>query len=163
MNAKDAIKMNLEMSQMVSLGYLEDLTDEQLMMRPHSGCNHINWQIGHLVASENQLGNGVKPGGMPDLPEGMADKYTKETTSSDDPADFCTKEELMAAYQAQRAATLANLDATDDAELGAESPEELRGYAPTVASVYNLQGSHWMMHAGQWVIVRRQLGKPPIF
>jgi hypothetical protein len=24
----------------------------------------------------------------------------------------------------------------------------------------SMQGSHWMMHAGQWVIVRRNLGKP---
>jgi len=24
-------------------------------------------------------------------------------------------------------------------------------------------GSHWMMHAGQFVPIRRKLGKPPLF
>ena len=34
---------------------------------------------------------------------------------------------------------------------------------PTVASLFSLAGTHWVMHAGQWAIVRRQLGRPPLF
>jgi hypothetical protein len=41
--------------------------------------------------------------------------------------------------------------------------ESMQGYAPTVAAVYDMQGSHYLMHAGQWVVVRRQLGKPPLY
>jgi len=26
-----------------------------------------------------------------------------------------------------------------------------------------LHPQHWLMHAGQWAVVRRKLGKPPLF
>ena len=50
-----------------------------------------------------------------------------------------------------------------DADFDQPGPEPMRAYCPTVGSVFTLQGTHWMMHAGQWAIVRRKLGKPPLF
>ena len=50
-----------------------------------------------------------------------------------------------------------------DDDLDKESPESMKQYAPTTGHVFELLGSHWMMHCGQWVIVRRQLGKAPLF
>ena len=35
-------------------------------------------------------------------------------------------------------------------------------HAPTLGALYLMQGGHWLMHCGQWVIVRRQLGKPVV-
>ena len=48
-------------------------------------------------------------------------------------------------------------------DLDKPGPESMREYAPTVASVLMLLGSHWLMHAGQFVPIRRKLGKPPLF
>jgi hypothetical protein len=28
-----------------------------------------------------------------------------------------------------------------------------------MGALCNMMGSHWMMHAGQWVVVRRELGR----
>ena len=100
---------------------------------------------------------------MPALPAGMADKYTKEAATSNNASQFSTKAELLEAYHAQRGGTLKALDAADSADLEKESPESVRAYAPTIGAVYSLQGSHWLMHCGQWVVVRRELGKPPLF
>ena len=41
-----------------------------------------------------------------------------------------------------------------------ERAEAMRDYAPTIGAVFNLIGLHAMMHAGQFVPVRRMLGKP---
>ena len=49
MNARDAIKGSIGTAQMISLGYLEDLTDAEMMHRPHPEINHIKWQVGHLI------------------------------------------------------------------------------------------------------------------
>lgn len=163
MNAREAIKLSIGSAQFVTLGYLEDLTDEQLMMRPHPKCNHINWQFGHLIASEREMVEGACPGAMPPLPAGFEEKYNRQTAASDDPALFCTKAELLAAFHQQRAATLAALDKLSDSDLDKPGPESMRSYAPTIASLFELQGGHYLMHAGQWVIVRRQLGKPALF
>ncbi|MHC4877508.1 MAG: DinB family protein, partial [Planctomycetota bacterium] len=103
MNSRDAIKAGLDMGNLVGMAYLEDMTDDELMQRPVPGCNHIKWQIGHLIASENQINEGVAPGSMPALPEGFAERYTKETSTSDDPAAFDSKETLLGLYQEQRA------------------------------------------------------------
>jgi hypothetical protein len=160
MKAKEAIKMAIEMGDMVSLPYLEDLNDSELMRRPCPGCNHINWQIGHLIASENHMLNQVLPGSLPPLPAGLAEKYSKDTASSDDASKFSKKDELLNIHKQQRAATLVALDKLTDDKLDAATGLD---YAPTIGSVMTMQGSHWLMHAGQWVVVRRQLGRKPLF
>jgi hypothetical protein len=157
MDSRAAIKLAIDMGDLVAKSYLNDLSDADFMRRPHPSCNHINWQVGHLIASENQMGNLAVPGSMPPLPSGFAEKYTRETVSSDDPAQFASKEVLMRVYAEQRAATLAALETVTDQDLDKATG---MNYAPTVGSMFSLQGSHWLMHVGQWVIVRRQLGKP---
>jgi uncharacterized damage-inducible protein DinB len=62
-----------------------------------------------------------------------------------------------------KAASLAAVDATPDEQLDAPGPEDMREYAPTVAAVLMLLGTHWLMHAGQFVPIRRKLGKSPLF
>jgi hypothetical protein len=160
MKAHDLVKMQLEMADMICLGYLQDLTDEQWMLRPHPGCNHLNWQVGHLVASENEMMSIIVPNTMPPLPSGFREKYTKETAGSNDPANFVKKDELLRLQKEQRAGTLTALAKINESDF--EKPTGAN-YAPTVAAMLNLQGSHWLMHAGQWVVVRRQCGRPPLF
>jgi len=163
MNSRDAIKLAIDMGDMISMSYLQDLTDEQLMQRPHPECNHLNWQMGHLIAAERMMIEGVAPGSMPALPEGFAERYSKETDKSDDANAFDTKEELLRVYQEQRAGTLAALSKLSDEELDNPSPEAMRSFVPNVGGMFSMQGSHWLMHAGQWAVLRRQLGKPPLF
>lgn len=160
MDSRTALKLSLSTADMVALGYLSDLTDADLMLRPHPGCNHLNWQVGHLIISEHRMLEQAFPGKMPPLPSGFAEKYAKETAGSNDPSAFATKDALLKAFQEQRAATLKILEGLSDADLDKDTGIP---YAPTAGAVLSLQGSHWLMHAGQWVIVRRQLGKPAMF
>jgi len=160
MNAKDAIKLSIDMGRMISTGYVEDLTDQELLHRPAKGANHINWQLGHLIQSENEMINIVAPGAMPPLPAGFAEKYTKDTASSDNAAGFLKKAELLKAFEEQRVGTLKALEKTSEADLDKPTGVE---YAPTVGAMYSMQGTHWVMHAGQWAVVRRQLGRKPLF
>lgn len=162
MHVRDVLKHSIDLGRMVATAYLDDLDDAALMMRPHPACNHLKWQIGHLITSEHGIIDSVVPGSMPPLPKGFRDRYSKETVASDDPAAFDTKAELMRVLDEQRAGTLAALASLPDAEFDKPAPEPMREYAPTIAAAFDLQGSHWMMHAGQWVIVRRALGKPVI-
>ncbi len=163
MNARDATKAGIEMGSFVCNAYLDDLTDAQLLERPLPGTNHIAWQLGHLIAAENGMLSAVKPGSMPKLPDGFAEKHNKETAGSDNPADFLTKAEYVKLAKEQRAATYALLDSLRDEDLDQPGPEAMRSYCPTVGSVFTMQGSHWLMHGGQWAIIRRKLGKPPLF
>lgn len=160
MNARQAIKISIEMGRFVGLGYLADLSDEDLFQRPCAGCNHINWQVGHLISAENHHINKAVTGSLPPLPAGFAEQYAKETAAIDDPAKFRKKAELLEIFAQQRALTLATLDKLTDDDLDKPSGMD---FFPTVASLFELQGSHWLMHAGQWAVVRRQLGHKPLF
>lgn len=160
MKAQQAIQIAIDTGQMIALGYLEDLTDQELFHRPAPGANHINWQLGHLIVAEHQMINTAKPGSMPPLPEGFADRYAKEAASCDDPSRFLTKEQLLAVFRQQRAATLQALHSLSEEELDRPSGVP---YAPTVAALFSMQGTHWVMHAGQWAVIRRQLGRKPLF
>jgi len=159
MQTREALKLAIDTADMISNAYLADLSDADFMHRPHAECNHINWQVGHLIVSEHNMLQGFAPGGMPPLPEGMAARYSKETAGSDDPSRFMSKSELMAAYKTQRQATLRALEQISDADLDKATGIS---YAPIVAALFSMQGSHWLMHCGQWVIVRRNLGKPVV-
>jgi hypothetical protein len=163
MNAREAIRSSIEMSGFISTMYLDGLSDAELLIRPVPGMNHIAWQLGHLIISENQMVEKTVPGSMPALPAGFAEKHTKETAPSDDPKAFCTKDQYVELMQTQRAATLAALAKLSDADLDRDAPEEFREYAKRVADVFNTQSAHWLMHAGQWVAVRRKLGRPAMF
>jgi len=159
MTVHDAIRMTMDSADRVCMTYLSDLTDEEMMRRPAPGMNHIKWQVGHLIAAENMMVDGVLPNSMPTLPVGFADLYSKQTIGLDDAQAFHTKEELLALYREQRAATLAALEKMTPEDF--DKPTGI-SYAPTVGAIFSMQGTHWMMHAGQWAVLRRQLGRQPL-
>ncbi len=163
MNAREAIKASMDTPHMIVGAYLEDLTDEELLIRPVEGTNHIAWQLGHLISSEHTMIDQVCPGAMPPLPDGFAEKYTKETSKLDDPSAFHTKSEYLKLYQEQRAGTLAALDSLTDDDLDKPAPESMQKLAPNVGALFSMQPTHWTMHSGQWAVLRRKLGRPPLF
>jgi len=161
MNAKDAIKNVVEFCHMVTTMYVQDLEPEDLFVRSVPNTNHIAWQLGHLIASDHQMLSELGYT-APDLPENFAAAHTTETAGSDEPASFHTKDEYLALEDQMKAAALAAIDATLDADLDKPAPESMRGYAPTVAAVLTMVGTHWLLHAGQFVPIRRKIGKPPL-
>lgn len=159
MTAKDALKHNVEFCHMVTTRYLSDFSDADLMVRAAPGANHTAWQLGHLVSSAHGIltALGHRP---PALPAGFAESHTKETSASDDPARFRSRDEYVRLLGSMKDATLAALQATPEADLDKPAPESFRRFFPTVAACFHLLGTHPMMHAGQIVSVRRKLGKP---
>lgn len=163
MNATELLRFETGLAEMVCMAYLNDLSDEDLMRRPAPGCNHIKWQVGHLIASDHGMISALFPGRVPSLPEGFAERYSKERAASDDGPSFDSKQDLLQHYRDQRKAALEVLGSLSPEDLSAASPESMQAYAPTVGAVFSMLGSHWMMHCGQWAVVRRQLGHPPLF
>jgi hypothetical protein len=105
----------------------------------------------------------VCPGLMPQLPPQFAERHDRKLCGSDDPANFLTKDEYLRLYDQVRAATFKAIDTVGEDDFDKPGPEKFRSICPTVASVFLMQPTHWMMHAGQWALVRRKLGKPPLY
>jgi len=162
MNAKDAILAVYAAADRIVASYLDGLSDADLMIRAVPGMNHIAWQLGHLIVSERMLLEMVKPGASPALPEGFEAAHGREadSTGSDDPSRFCAKARYLELLKIQREATKSVLAAISDSELDAPAPERVRQRMATNGNVLLMIGTHYIMHAGQWVPVRRKLGLP---
>lgn len=163
MNSTQALRLGLNWADMLTKSYLEDLTDAELLVRPVPGTNHIAWQLGHLLKSEHDMITAICPGIMPALPDGFGDKYTADTSRLDSAGCFHTKSQYLDLYKALRAGTLAALEKFSDAELDQPVPEQFAAYTKNIGDLFALQGTHWLMHAGQWAIIRRKLGRKPLF
>jgi hypothetical protein len=163
MNAKDAIKTALASTQQILQAYLSDLSDADLLVRPVPQANHIAWQLGHMISAENQMVNMAVPGASPALPAGFADQHNKAAAAKEPATGFRTKEEYLGLFQKTRAATQVALAKLSDADLDKPTPGDMAKFAPTIGAFFLLQANHTLMHAGQFTVVRRKLGKPVVF
>jgi hypothetical protein len=158
---KDLIRDQIKFGDMLVQSYVGDLSDADLFIRSAPGVNHLAWQMGHLIASSQGILKGL--GHDAPLPAGFVEAHTKETSSIDDPARFATKAEYLRLHGQMVEAISAALDKTPETVLDEPGPEDMREYAPTKAATFMLLGNHLAMHAGQFVPVRRKLGKPAMF
>jgi hypothetical protein len=163
MDFKDGIRKSMEMADFMVEKYVTDLTPEELLTRPAPAANHVAWQLGHLIAAERMLVEGAVPGSMPPLPAGFAERHTKDTAKSDKPGDFLTKDEYLQLAKEVRAATLKVLDSVPMADLDGPVRGKVPPFVQTVGDCLGTVGSHWMMHSGQWVVLRRKLGRDVMF
>jgi hypothetical protein len=163
MNAKEAIQYTLNSTQNLLGWYLGDLSDADLLVRPVPGANHIAWQLGHLINSEQKLGISVPGAVYPELPAGFADQHGPQTASADPATGFGSKNDYLGLFTRTREATLANLVKLSDADLDKPTTGPMAKFAPRLGDLFVLIANHTMMHAGQFSVVRRKLGKPVLF
>ena len=162
MNAKDALRHALTANRQILTMYLGDLSDADLLVRPVPGANHIAWQLGHLISAERHFVELVRPGTSPELPAGFNEAHSKEAGQSDDNSKFLPRAKYQELWAAQRKATLEALESVPEADLDKADPEKFPSFAPTVAALFGMVGTHALMHCGQFVAVRRKLGKPVV-
>jgi hypothetical protein len=162
MDTKQAILTNLQQSDAVVDAYLQDLAPQELLVRPVPGANHLAWQLGHLIASERYLVDKAVPGKMPALPDGFAERHKKETSTLDGAESFLSKEEYLRLRKDVRASTLRVIEGLSSEDLD-RPVQGVPPFVKTIGEVLLLVGGHWLMHAGQWAVIRRKLGRPPLF
>ena len=155
----DVLAGNIGMLQMT----LADFSDADFYARPVHNANNVAWQLGHLIASEAGMVNGCAGRSVIDLPAGFAERYTKSTAASDDPAALGSKAELLGLCASVRAKTAAWVKTLTAEQLAKPAPEQMRKFFPTVGHVVHLFSAHTAMHLGQIQVLRRKLGKPVLF
>lgn len=163
MDFKDAVRKSMELADFMVEKYVTDLTPEEMLTRPVPNANHIAWQLGHLIAAERMLVEGGVPGSMPPLPAGFAERHKKDTAKSDKPGDFLTKDEYLKLAKEVRAATLKVLASVPDADFDKPVAGNVPPFVQTVGYCFVTIGSHWTMHTGQWVVLRRKLCREVMF
>jgi hypothetical protein len=160
--ATEVIRQSLDFSERILKSYLEDLSDADIKVIPIPGMNPIALQLGHLISTERMFLEEVRPGASPALPQGFDEKHNLKEGNPADSSRYLTKDAYWSLYTAQRQATKSVLDKMSDGDLDAPGPEKFKNFLPTVGAVMRIPGEHVMMHVGQFVAVRRQVGKPVV-
>ncbi len=164
MTGKDAIQSALASTKSYLECYVGDYTDADLLVRPVPTANHAAWQIGHIIAGEWYMVSSQLPDAKyPELPAGFAETHDNKNAGADGPAGFLTKAEYLSLFDQVRAATLAAIAGLSDADLDRPTTGGPAAYAPTLGKLLLLAADHTLMHAAQFSVVRRKLGKPIVF
>jgi len=161
MNGREAIKAALEGTRFIFNWYLQDLCDDDLFVRPAPTANHIAWQLGHTIAGDRILVSSQLPDvSFPEVPPGFLEAHSKEGAARNGTDGFLSKADYLALFDQVRTATIAALDHLTDADLDRPAAGKVATFAPTLGHVFLLLSNHTLMHAGQFTVVRRLLGKP---
>ncbi len=164
MNGIEVLKASLAGTQFVLKWFVEDFTDADLLVRPVPAANHAAWQIGNVITGDVYILNDQSLSvTFPDLPQGFAEKHGPNGTKDDGPEGFLTKAEYFDLFDKVRAATIASLDSLTDADLDRPTTGDIAKFAPTLGRLYLMVSDHTLMHAGQFSVIRRALGKPVLF
>jgi hypothetical protein len=164
MNAGKVIEAALNGTQFLLNEYVKDLSDADFLTRPVPGANHIAWQMGHLISSEIGLVRSQLPqASFPELPAGFAEQHGKDTAHQDPPKGFLGKQQYVDLFNRVREATKATVAKLSDGDLDRPATGNMAGFAPTLGTFLMLVSNHTLMHAGQFTVVRRKLGKPVLF
>ena len=163
MNGSKIIEGALNSTQDLVNWYLSDLSDADLLVRPLPSSNHIAWQLGHVIAAETRLARQVPSISYPALPAGFEEQHAQGMANQESTKGFLSKQQYLDLFHQVRGATIAGAAKLSDADLERPTEGQMAQFAPTHAALLILVNNHTMMHAGQFSVVRRKLGKPILF
>jgi uncharacterized damage-inducible protein DinB len=159
-----ALRHALQSTKHLVTWFLNDLTDDELLVRPTDGANHIAWQMGHLITADPAMIREQIPDAVyPELPAGFDARYANTAESQSASTGFLSRAEYADLFTKVRDATIAALDKLTDADLDRPTVGNMAPYAPTLGDLFLLVSNHSLMHGGQFSVVRRKLGKPVLF
>ena len=164
MNAIDLAKAGLTSSLGTTLAFLEGFSDTDMLVRPAEGANHAAWQLGHLILSERFiLGDNLPGVAFQALPAGFEVNHGKERAHATDLSGWLGMAGYAELMRETRTATLAAVEQLSEAQLDHTTQGRLATKAPKLGNLLVLVGNHDLMHAGQFTVIRRKLGKPVLF
>jgi hypothetical protein len=162
MNGREAIQVALEATKGNLPAYVSDFSDADLLVRPVPGANHAAWQIGNVIAGDVFFISQELPDTpYPALPNGFYELHGNEGAKKDE--GFLTRAEYLALFEKVRNATIAAVGKLTDADLDRPVTGKGKVLAATLGKLFIMLSNHTLMHAGQFTVIRRKLGKPVLF
>ena len=127
---------------------------------------HLRWECLRPASDKAREGPQLIKQQLPnaqyvDLPPGFLEAYSKETATKD--TGFLSKATYLNYFNAVRECTLTELGKLKDADLDRPTQGKMAAMAPNLGSLFLLVSNHVLMHAGQFTVIRRKLGKPVLF
>lgn len=137
---------------------LDGVTHDESMIQPRPGGNCLNWVLGHLVCTyENVL---PMLGQKPVMEPGAMKRYARGAPPMTDASEARDLGELMAAWNEAAQRVDAGLEGLTPETLAQRAPHSPSGNPDeTIRSLLSVIFFHQAYHAGQTGVLRRITGK----
>jgi len=155
MTRKDHLIYMLKFNQRVIKALIDDVNEEESMVRGEHGHNHIRWLAGHIFRSDH---HSLKIMGRDD---GTFEKYGKifglGSTISDDVSIYPSMAELRNMLYKSHDKVIEVVSNSTDAELENEITDH--GEQRPIWQALTFLAMHEFYHSGQIVFMRKLLGR----
>ena len=156
----DVIAFALIASQIRFHTFVDDLSPAEFAAQPVPGANSVAWMVGHLALTDRRV-TGLLGGAVPLLPDGFEAKFKTTKQPATEQKDLGDPKELVAVFDAHRAALVAAVRAATPEALNAPMPNPHPLFT-TVGEAAVFMAVHLGLHGGQVTVIRRALGYPPV-
>jgi hypothetical protein len=149
-----------------TLKLLASVAPQDWFRMPAEGVSHIAWQVGHLAMAEYRLAldriRGRQPGDELLISELFLMQFGRDSLPDPDPAHYPGPDEIRHTFEQVHRQVLHELPGLTDEEL-TEPPLKPHPLFTTKIGGLFWCGQHEMMHAGQIGLLRRFLGRKPLW
>ena len=155
MAIKDYLLNMISVNQYAAKKLLDDVSEEDSMVRGQDQFNHIRWQVGHMLYADTYALSLV--GGKLETDTDFAKLFGGGSVCSDNPADYPAyaelRDHLFAVYDMLGEA----VEKASDADL--EKPTDEKENAEPIWKTISFMLMHDFYHGGQVVHIRKVLGR----
>ena len=145
------------MNQFIVRTNLDGITHAESLVRAVPDGNHINWLLGHVVATRCALLPSLHQ--QPPMAKDQMRAYDRGSSAVAD-EDYLPLDELLRLFDATQKQILAGVAALSEEEINAPAPFSPGGGSETLGSLLAKSTVHEGYHLGQTGILRRVVGKP---
>ena len=153
----ETLAIQLRMNQWIATANLEGITQQESLVRAVPSGNHINWLLGHIVATRRAVLPSLRQESV--WSEERTRLYRKDQDLRENP-NYLPLEEVVRAFHDSNERMLEGTAALTDEELAAPAPFSPGGGSDTLGSLLTRMTIHEGYHLGQIGILRRVVGKP---
>jgi uncharacterized damage-inducible protein DinB len=153
------LQFALETSRRMLHMFVDDLTPEQRLYRICPEANCVDWVVGHLVLTEQRF-HAVFGAASTPLPEGFDKLFARDETAPRQ-VSYGDTSNLMKLFDQQRDITINRVCELKEEELIVPLTNPHPRFS-TLGEAAQFCALHTTLHAGQFSMIRRMLGKPPV-
>ena len=146
----------------VSMGLLEDISDDQFFHQLFQGANHAAWIVGHICLNDDRFLTGLE-GRPSQLPAGWAALFAAGSSPGAESDQHPTREQMMTQFEARRNELLRWFQEMPTEKLTSPVPDDWKTFGATHGMIMSTLAWHEGLHAGQLTVIRKSLGIVPKF
>jgi uncharacterized damage-inducible protein DinB len=159
--ANEPIVYSLQFSRGAVRMFTEDLSPQEMLHRTTPKANCAAWLIGHLTLTDRNMLKRLGVTDLPPLPDADFEKRFSRDEGCPQAEAFGEVSMLLATFESHRDSLIALASSMTPQQLD-QPLDKPHPRFKSVGELLAFMSLHTCIHAGQFTMIRRSLGRPPV-